>query len=514
MSDARLTTVVRVFGALLRGEAGRRLSPGRPRGPGAPLVRQRERARALRVSLESLGPFYMKVGQMLATRPDLVSAPVMEELQRLHDHAAAEPFSAFTSVLEEELGPRWSRMFAHVRGGQPLGTASLAQVYGARMLDGREVVIKVQRPGVQATVEEDMRLLRRAARLIAYGAPGLTATFDLEALLGVLFDAMRPELDFTREAGNMEEARPTVERFRTLYVPAVVFASPRVLVQSMAPGCSIRDFKRHDLAADERLAIGSDLLALMHRGYFVDRRFHADPHPGNILIQSDGQAAVIDWGMVGRIDRRTSAAVLLLMLNLTLNDGTGVANAWLETGRLTTTADPAGFISDITAMVPQLATATLAELDFGQTLSAVMRHSARRGIGVNPAVAVLGKSFANIDGSVRCLAPEVQFTQVIRQHLQAILLDLAEELLSPAFAGRSALEAMMGLSEAGGQLRAVANGLSESGRGGPLQTFLPGGVRPAVRRAALLAVAWAVLRRHSPTACRPWPPVQASPMHR
>ncbi|MFK8850864.1 ABC1 kinase family protein [Streptomyces sp. Ac-502] len=502
MSDARLATVVRVFGALLCGEAGRRLSSRRPRGPGAPLARQRERARALRESLESLGPLYIKVGQMLATRPDLVSAPVMEELQRLHDHAAAEPFPAFTPVLEEELGPHWPRMFACVQGGQPLGTASLAQVYGARLPDGREAVIKVQRPGVRITVEEDMRLLRRAARLIAHGAPGLTATLDLGALLGVLFDAMRPELDFTREARNMEEARPTVERFRTLYVPAVLCATPRVMVQSMAPGCSIRDFKRHDLTADERLAIGSDLLALMHRGYFVDRRFHADPHPGNILIQSDGRAAVIDWGMVGRIDRRTSAAVLLLMLNLTLNDGTGVANAWLETGRLTTTADPAGFISDITAMVPHLATATLAELDFGQTLSAVMRHSARRGIGVNPAVAVLGKSFANIDGSVRCLAPEVQFTQVIRRHLQAILLDLAEELLSPAFAGRSALEAMMGLSAAGGQLRSLANGLTDPGHSGPLQLFHPG-ARPAVRRAALLAVAWAVLRRHRPTASRP-----------
>ncbi|MEU6173654.1 AarF/UbiB family protein [Streptantibioticus parmotrematis] len=458
---------------------------------GVRAAREQRRARALREGLESLGPFWIKVGQMLATRPDLVSEPVTRELRRLHDHAAPQPFATYSGVLREELGTRWERMFRSV-DPEPLGTASLAQAHAAVLRDGRPAVVKIQRPGVDVLMTHDMRLLRRAASLTTTAVPALGRVVDLRATLDVLFDAMVPELDFTREAANMEAARPTLSRFPCLRVPDVYHASRRVLVQSTAPGTAVLDLPEATLTQRQRTAIGADLIAWMHRGYFVDHFFHADPHPGNILVHTDGTATVIDWGMVGRVDRRTGTAILLVLLNLALNDGQGVARAWLETCRLTPRSDIPGFTADVTAMVPRLAAASLAELDFGQALTQVMRRTARRHIQVNPAVAVLGKSFANIDGSVRAIAPGLHVDDVVRDNLAAVLADLARQRLDPVHIGRAALTSLLALDDLMPESHALLHGRPVTTPPEPTREAAP---NQALRRVAAVAVAAYLLRR-------------------
>ncbi len=144
-------------------------------------------------------------------------------------------------------------------------------------------MVKIQRPEIREAVRADMALLRRASRIVARAAPRFNEVIDVEAMLGSIFDAMEPELDFTGEARNMEEGREAARDFSTLAVPEVLLATPRVLVQSMAPGMSVRHLDPRSFSDSERTDIGKDLLRFMYRGYFVQRTFHADPHAGNVF---------------------------------------------------------------------------------------------------------------------------------------------------------------------------------------------------------------------------------------
>jgi ubiquinone biosynthesis protein len=196
--------------------------------------RGRARARAVRHALEELGPFYVKLGQMLATRPDMVPQAMIEEFEHLHDQVSPLPFSALEPVLDAELGPDWRSRFRSVQVDKPLGAASLAQAYQVELDDGRPGVIKIQRPGIADLMREDMALTRRMARIIGRRTPDFTEVVDVEAMLDMIFEIMEPELDFTVEAENMDAARRVADGFALVEVPDVVHATPRVLVQSMA----------------------------------------------------------------------------------------------------------------------------------------------------------------------------------------------------------------------------------------------------------------------------------------
>ena len=440
MSSGRGAYVGRVLGQLVLGEALRTTGLHRRAGQGETLDRQTARARALRQALESLGPLYVKVGQMLSTRPDLMPEYMIEELQHLHEKVSVRPFSEFEPVLEAQLGSDWQRYFKEIHTEKPLGAASLAQVYGVTLQSGEPAVVKIQRPGIVADMLDDMALLEKVVKRLAKRFPEFAEVVDLSAVLDVIFTAMRPELDFTIEARNMDDFRPVAKGFETLSVPEVVFVTKQVLVQSLAPGTSIRDVNRNKLSTEKRLAIGRDLLAFNYRSFFVERMFHADPHPGNVFITPEGQATLIDFGMIGKLDRRMSAALVLVMLNFSMNDGAGVARSWIELGRPTSWADIPGFSSDMSRFIPSVVGASMEDLNFGVSLTSVLKYSTRRGIQTSPMIALIGKAFANLDGSVRYLAPELSMVDVFKDEFTDIVFELVEEMLSPEHAIRFAAE--------------------------------------------------------------------------
>lgn len=422
----------------------------------------RERARAVSEALQSLGPFYIKVGQLLSTRPDFVPAAMIDELGRLHDQVTPAPFTLFEPVLAQDFGDRWPRVFRDIDTERPLGAASLAQVYRAELADGTPAAVKIQRPGVAALMAQDMDVLRNAARLISRAMPRFTAVIDLPAMLGVIFDAMAGESDFRREAGAMRAGRRLTQDFKHLTVPRVLLTpTPRVLVQSLAPGTSIRDADPTAFTESERTGIGQDLLAFMYRGYFLDRYFHADPHPGNVFVAPGHPAHLIDWGMTGRIDSGLSRSLVLVLLNVAANDGTGLARTWTEMGHPTAWADLPGFRSDMIALVPKVTSASLAELNFGVTLTAVLACSTRRGIQTNPVISLLGKSFANLEGSIRHLCPELSLIDVFEENLRSIIFGLAQETLSEQQAARTALELMIATPGTLQQGRDILRNLSD-----------------------------------------------------
>ncbi|SES36645.1 ubiquinone biosynthesis protein [Lentzea xinjiangensis] len=455
MSRGRAHVLAGALARLLVGEVGRATTAD----SGA--VRQRQRARAVRETLEGLGPFYVKIGQILSTRPDFVSQATIDELGALHDRVGAAPFTVFEPVLEAELGRGWRRWIRDIDVEHPIGSASLAQVYRVRLADGRSAALKVQRPGIASIVHADMAVLRRAGRLLATARPQFDEVVDIAAVLEVIFEAMAGELDFGVEARNMELGARMAEGFDLLTVPEVLLATPRILVQGMAPGSSIRDIGKASLGADQRLAVAHDLLAYMYHCYFVGRTFHADPHPGNVFVHSDGHASLIDWGMIGRVDRSISLKLALTLSNMAQNDGEGAAAAWVEMGKATLRADIEGFTSDVVSLVPRVAAASLDELNFGITFTTLLRYATRRGIRTHPMIPILGKSFANMEGSIRCLAPELSAAQVLRTELTGILMDLTCEMLSENYLARGALELMLASDSSFTQARGVLRDMAK-----------------------------------------------------
>jgi ubiquinone biosynthesis protein len=263
-------------------------------------------------------------------------------------------------------------------------------------------------------------------------------------MLKVVFDGMEPELDFTLEAQNMVDGRRMAKDFEHLTVPKVLDATPRVLVQTLAPGVAIGEADAAAFTTKQRKRIGRDLLAFMYHGYFSEHVFHADPHPGNIFVHPGKKANLIDWGMVGRIDRHLSTMLVLTLLSIAQNDAAATARAWVELGHATPRADMHGFVGDMSMLVPKVHAASLEELNFGVVLSTVLTYSTRRGIHTNPHISMLGKSFANIEGSVRKLAPELSMVHVFEDAMVAIITDLFTDFVSRKQLTRFALDLVIG----------------------------------------------------------------------
>ncbi|WP_019873477.1 ABC1 kinase family protein [Sporichthya polymorpha] len=427
MKRQRVTEVARILGELLTSEATRQARRIR-RTDVDPLAAERERARALREALEGLGPLYIKMGQVLSTRPDMVSATIIEALQDLHEEVMVRPFDEFEHVLVKNLGPDWRARFATIETERPLGAASMAQVYAGTLHDGREVVVKVLRPHVAAQARLDMEILAQAVRLVMRRFPVQAELFQPEAMLESIFVAMRPEIDFTVEAANIEAFQKYTRDYKHLTVPDVVEVTKEVLIMTRAPGRSIRSADLTQFSGEERRAIARDASELLFRGFLVDGVFHADPHPGNIFVAVGEPATLIDFGMIGRIDRRTALGYTRFMLAMALNDGQAAGRAVVEMSTLTTRSDVPGFLNDMGRWVPSVVNLSLDNAEFGATFNQFLVFCSKRGIAVNPAVALFGKASANLEGTLRAIAPELTPVEVFREVMADVLRDQAKSM--------------------------------------------------------------------------------------
>jgi ubiquinone biosynthesis protein len=392
--------------------AGRRAEPG-------------ELGRRLRRALEEAGPIFVKLGQVLSTRSDLLPDAVTAELAELQDHVPAAPWLQIEAVLKEELGKEPGEVFTHI-DPEPLASASLAQAHAACRTDGCAVILKVQRPGIDESVTRDLEMIRRLTRRLELRAEW-ARSWHLGDLGQGFADALAEELDFRVEARNIAVIAASSPVDAAVLIPTVHtdVSSRRLLVLERFDGVSIRDAgpALDELGAD-RNALAGQLLGYILRQVLVQGTFHADPHPGNVLFLRSGQLALIDFGSVGRLDVRQRAALQRLLLAVAQRDPTELYEAVIE---LAITD-----IRDEEELERTLAAFTTRHLGPGIVADAALIRSfinllASADIAFPPAIGGVFHALITLEGTLRTLAPGFD----LAVETQALAGQVAKENFTP-----------------------------------------------------------------------------------
>jgi ubiquinone biosynthesis protein len=400
-----------VLGALER--IGRVL----PTAPLEALVELRPEQRA-RCMLEELGPCFVKLGQVLATRVDLFPPEWIAEFSALQNHVPPVPFEALRGPLEADLGGSVDTLFAAFDLA-PLAAASIAQVHRARLHDGSEVVVKVRRPDIEATIEADIRLLERLARMVESEWPEWRRYQPL-ALVRQLKSSLRRELDLAAEGRHSERIAQNFADDPRIVVPRVHWAltRTRVNVQDFIDGVPMGDEAGLTAAGADRPALARLGAQAVLKMMFEDGFFHADPHAGNVFRLPGDRLALIDFGMVGRLSESRRAQLVDLMQGLVGRDTAEVVEvllAWAEQGEL----DEDALAEDIDALIDSYHGVPLGQLQFGRLLGEVMALLREHRLVLPADLALVIKVFVTVEGMGRRLDPDFDMASEAAPFLRA-----------------------------------------------------------------------------------------------
>jgi ubiquinone biosynthesis protein len=386
----------------------------------------REGARGFRHALEGLGTTYIKLGQLLSSRPDLLPDVYIEELGRLVDEVSPVPFSEIEQVVRADLGEEAFVML----DPEPLATASIAQTHRGLLRSGREVVVKVRRPGVVEQVGLDLELLRSTALLLS-GHSQTARLLQLEQVADELEVHLRAELDFVEEAHNAEVLRRLVAPFDRLTVAEVIrpYATERVLVLEWIEGHKVT--ASHGLTREAAAKLARQLFGAYVHQVVVEGIYHADPHHGNILLTPDGRLALLDFGLVGRLDQNTRTGLSLLLLALAQNRGDDVADLIISLSLVDADSDQPAFVQDVRRKLPQFHWRPLSSIRTGQALADLQRIAYRHQIRLPPTFALVGKTLAQADAIARTLDPDLDPVQVLEHDSLQLIAREAERQLEP-----------------------------------------------------------------------------------
>jgi ubiquinone biosynthesis protein len=367
----------------------------------------RPRGVRLREALEELGPIFVKFGQMMSTRPDLLPDDIAQELNKLQDRVPPFPGEQAIAMVEEALGGKVSAFFSEFESA-PIASASVAQVHFAKLLDGTEVAVKVLRPGVAKVVERDLALLYVLARFAVRYSPDARRLRPIE-VVDEYSKIIHDELDLMREAANASQLRANFSDSDLLYVPKVYWDYTRttVMVMERISGIPISQIEALEEA-------GVDMRRLAHNGVeifftqaFRDGFFHADMHPGNIFVSTDGQYRAVDFGIMGTLsdqDKRYLAENFIAFFN---RDYRGVAQAHLRAGWVPEGTRADEFEAAIRAVCEPIFAKPIKDISFGRLLLRLFQTARRFNMHVQPQLVLLQKTLFNIEGLGRRLYPDL-----------------------------------------------------------------------------------------------------------
>lgn len=380
-----------------------------------------ERAEALCDDLEALGPTFIKVGQLLSTRVDLLPLSYTEVLERLQDDVEPFPFVEAVKIVEEELGTRISKAFDTFEE-TPLAAASLGQVHRATLRDGRRVAVKVQRPGVREQVIDDLAVMQELAQTLAQFTDA-GRRYGLERAAAEIRRTLLQELDYRLEADNLATLRRNLTGHERIIIPRPIldYSTSRVLTMDYVEGRKITAVSPMARMEVDGEGLANALFDAYLQQIVVDGFFHADPHPGNVFLTADGKIALIDVGMVGRIGPELQDQLTRLLLALGEQRGEETAQLIISISDRQADADRSSFERGITELVNTHGGSSAERLQIGRVMMAGARLAAECGYVVPAQLTMLGKTLLNLDQVGRTLDPEFEPDAAIRRNASELL---------------------------------------------------------------------------------------------
>jgi len=380
----------------------------------------------LRLMFEELGPTFIKLGQVLACRPDMLPIEYSRELDKLTDAVAPFPSVKAREIIEQELHGDVERIFAAF-DDIPVAAASIAQVHRATLLDGTDVMVKVQRPDIDNIIERDISIMRGIADLIDSQVPEL-APYNVPGIVDEFSRTIRKELDFNLEASNATQLRNNFEKSTVLYVPRIFvdFSTRRVLVLERVDGIRINDFQRLDEAGFDRREIAHKGAAAFFKMVLQDGFFHADPHPGNIFVLPDGRLGLVDFGIMGRVTEENMEYFANVFVALLEHDYEALVRQYVNLGFLSDeSVDIEKFEHDLKEDLSELLEPyygmQVKQIDFGAYIDRVTHLLIRHKLRQPSNLYLMDKALITLEGLLKQLDPEFNYFEAAQPYVAQLV---------------------------------------------------------------------------------------------
>lgn len=375
----------------------------------------------LREIMEDLGPTYVKLGQIMSMRSDMIPEKYCQELSKLRTDVNPLPFSTILTVLEKELKQPPMQIFESI-DPHPLGSASIAQVHPAVLKDGRKVVLKVQRPHIHEIMEEDIRLIRKASGILKLTSTG--NLIDFNTVIDELWKTSQEEMDFVKEAQNCDLFYKNNQEVVYVTSPQVIheLTTPRLLVMSYIEGIRIDQTEELTKQGYDMTEIGEKVAANYCKQILEDGFFHADPHPGNLWI-SGGKIAWLDLGMMGHLSESYKRLIKRAVVALLQNDIYELKNILLAMGETKERINHAALYTDIDDIVNKYMTMGFGDMHLGELIESLLDLVKEHHISINADVTMLGRSMVTIEGTLRDCSPDVNLLRILSSYMSDTLIN-------------------------------------------------------------------------------------------
>lgn len=369
------------------------------------------RAERIRMALEELGPTYIKLGQVLSTRPDLVPVDLVNEFTKLQDKAPEFGFDAFTQTIEEEMGRPHDLVFAHL-DSKPLASASIGQVHRARLHNGDDVVVKIQRPGIDKTIEVDLEIMLHLATLAERHIEEISFHRPVK-IVEEFARTIEREMNYSIEASSMERVSGQFLDDPTVYVPKVYrdYCSRRMLTIEYVDGIKVSHTDKLNQAGLDRQVITARGAAIVFKQVFSFGFFHADPHPGNIFVLPDNIICLIDFGMMGAVDRTTRETFVALVESIVDRDEPRTAEVLLKLTDWDEEPDRKQLEKDVADFVGLHLYRPLKEIDLSRMLQHLLELATKNRMRIAPEIYLMLKALSQVECVARRVYPDFDIIQ-------------------------------------------------------------------------------------------------------
>ncbi len=379
----------------------------------------------LRLALEELGPTFVKLGQILSTRSDIFPAEIVEELKKLQDSVPPFPISQVRAVIEEEFNDKLENVYTEFEE-KPIAAASISQVHRARLNYGKLVAVKVQRPGIERTIDIDLNILKDLAGFIDHHTQ-YGKLYDCSGMVMEFEKAIKNELDFTKEGENADTFRNNFSKDKGITVPKIrwVYTTKRILTMEYIEGIRVDNCKELDKWEINRNELANKLAISICNQIFRDGFFHADPHPGNIQVLKDGTIVFLDLGMVGYLNDARKRLICNFFIGVASRDSSMVVKSIIDMDTMSKRSNIKKFEKDIDKIIDKYLTRPLNEIKIEELLYETFSIAFSNNVKIPREFALLCKTLGTLQGLLEKLAPDLNLITIVKP--------IAKKLLKQSF---------------------------------------------------------------------------------